>query len=462
MASSGGAAEGGTGASLLPGFQCIVRIRPPLPSDKEAPSVTWDEAADKIIVQGQPTSREYVGFPLVVPPGISQEDAFRRMNVDGFVDAILSGFHATIMAYGQTSSGKTHTVIGSTQALDGIVPQAIERIFARKNDRTSKTVKIKASFIEIGNAPGLVNECITDLLDPKKTNLAIRQNEKREPYIADLTMVECDTADDAIMVLQEGAKFRRTSSTKMNARSSRSHSLFTLYVDLPDLQRFAKFQFVDLAGSERVKSTGAEGVTLKEAQTINKSLFTLAQVIMALTQGKSNAHVPYRNAKITELLSDSFGGNAYCMMITCINPCSADESNQTLQYATRALNIENRPVANRLPDSASTAKSNQLAAENARQEAAELFAAEKASMSSENAALIEQLEQMRRQNEDMQLQMNRLHEDMQVQENNHNNNPQEQDPLPHGYTNALGSSYQPHPHQPPSHFMGQLPPLGSI
>ncbi|CAD7931948.1 unnamed protein product, partial [Amoebophrya sp. A25] len=71
-------------------------------------------------------------------------------------------------------------------------------------------------------------------------------------------------------------------------------------------------------GSERVKSTGAEGVTLKEAQTINKSLFTLAQVIMALTQGKNNAHVPYRNAKITELLSDSFGGNAYCMMITCI------------------------------------------------------------------------------------------------------------------------------------------------
>eukprot|EP00392_Amoebophrya_sp_AT5.2_P008012 g8031.t1 len=333
--------DGGSTAKGTPGFQCIVRIRPPLPSDKESPCVVLD--GDKIT--GTPNSREYVGFPLVVPPGISQEEAFRRMNVDSFVDAILAGFHATIIAYGQTSSGKTHTVIGSTQALDGIVPQAIERIYSRQNNL--KGVKIRASFVEIGNvrerAPGLVNECITDLLDPKKVNLQIRQNERKEPYIVDLTIslsgsaarrrpyaviarfidswtrsetwlvfagyssavsvVECETAEDAICVLQEGAKFRRTSSTKMNARSSRSHSVFTL---------FSKFQFVDLAGSERVKSTGAEGVTLKEAQTINKSLFTLAQVIMALTQAGNSkaAHVPYRNAKITELLSDSFGGAA--------------------------------------------------------------------------------------------------------------------------------------------------------
>ena len=101
-----------------------------------------------------------------------------------------------------------------------------------------------------------------------------------------------------------------------------------------------------------MKSTHADGATLKDAQAINKSLFTLAQVIMALAASSkkgNKAHVPYRNSKITELLSDAFGGNAYCMMITCVNPTSMDETNLSLTYASRALNIENKPVQNKVP-----------------------------------------------------------------------------------------------------------------
>lgn len=132
----------------------------------------------------------------------------------------------------------------------------------------------------------------------------------------------------------------------MNARSSRSHSLFTLYIENNTKGRHAKFQFIDLAGSERIKSSLVTGDALKEAQAINKSLFTLAQVIMALTDSAKSAHVPYRNSKLTELLSDSFGGNAYCMMVTCLNPTCGEESIQTMKYSTNAMKIKNKPMKN--------------------------------------------------------------------------------------------------------------------
>ncbi len=109
-------------------------------------------------------------------------------------------------------------------------------------------------------------------------NFSKSHSEDRVAYVENVTFVECEGPEDALMVLNEGLKARRSASTAMNERSSRSHALFALHVELHDLNRFSKFQFVDLAGSERVKKSNTGGATLKEAQMINKSLFTLAQV----------------------------------------------------------------------------------------------------------------------------------------------------------------------------------------
>ena len=116
----------------------------------------------------------------------------------------------------------------------------------------------------------------------------------------------------------------------------------------------AKFHFVDLAGSERVKKTGAEGATLKEGININKSLLVLGNVISALSEvGKKGNFVPYRDSKLTRILQDSLGGNSRTSMIACCSPAESnfDETLNTLNYASRARKIKNKPKVNRDPNS---------------------------------------------------------------------------------------------------------------
>ena len=120
----------------------------------------------------------------------------------------------------------------------------------------------------------------------------------------------------------------------------------------------AKFHFVDLAGSERAKRTGATGATLKEGISINKGLLALSNVISALTEdAKKNAHVPYRDSKLTRILQDSLGGNSRTSMIACVSPAEVnfEETLNTLKYASRARNIKNKPIVNRDPNSAQIA-----------------------------------------------------------------------------------------------------------
>ncbi|XP_061949896.1 kinesin-like protein KIN-4A isoform X2 [Populus nigra] len=114
----------------------------------------------------------------------------------------------------------------------------------------------------------------------------------------------------------------------------------------------AKLHLVDLAGSERAKRTGTDGLRLKEGIHINKGLLALGNVISALgdeKKRKEGMHVPYRDSKLTRLLQDSLGGNSKTVMIACISPAdiNAEETLNTLKYANRARNIQNKPVANR-------------------------------------------------------------------------------------------------------------------
>ena len=153
---------------------------------------------------------------------------------------------------------------------------------------------------------------------------------------------------------------RSTGQTLMNNESSRSHSIFTLYVEQSskdsqgnDRITLGKLNLVDLAGSERLSKTGAQGDRLKEATKINMSLSALGNVISALVDGKSK-HIPYRDSKLTRLLQDSLGGNTKTIMIANISPAdyNYDETIGTLRYASRAKNIKNKPTVNQDPKDA--------------------------------------------------------------------------------------------------------------
>jgi len=102
-------------------------------------------------------------------------------------------------------------------------------------------------------------------------------------------------------------------------------------VDTSEEYLNSKFHFVDLAGSERMKKTGATGNTAKEGISINKGLHTLGNVISSLVS--KSKHVPYRDSKLTRILTDSLGGNSRTTMIACISPAefNFEESNNTLK-----------------------------------------------------------------------------------------------------------------------------------
>lgn len=228
----------------------------------------------------------------------------------------------------------------------GLIPKSIKYLWNMIGSRNEKFY-IKVSFLEI------YNEQINDLLNAKSTNLQIRWDQKQGFFVENIQVIDCKQPNDIVEVLLEGTKNRKIGSHELNKDSSRSHSILTIYVisefvtDGHTFKKFGKISFVDLAGSERLKESKSQGEMIKETGNINKSLFVLGKVISSLTEKKnSKQHIPYRDSKLTMLLMDSIGGSAKTLMISCVSPSVtyADETQSTLNYSSRTMNIKNKPV----------------------------------------------------------------------------------------------------------------------
>lgn len=196
--------------------------------------------------------------------------------------------------------------------------------------------------------------------NPKK-KLELHEKPDSGVYVKDLSYFAVKDVSEIREVMTIGSKNRSVRETMMNAASSRSHSLFTITVERSEIGadgkahiRVGKLNMVDLAGSERLSKTGATGDGAKEAAKINLSLSTLCNVISALTDPKKHSYIPYRESKLTRLLQDSLGGNTKTVMIANIGPSdyNYEETMNTLRYANRAKNIENRPRINEDPKDA--------------------------------------------------------------------------------------------------------------
>jgi hypothetical protein len=190
-----------------------------------------------------------------------------------------------------------------------------------------------------------------------KSKLEVKEDKEKGIFVKGLTSVIVKSIPEIEKTMIAGSKNRKTGETSMNKDSSRSHSIFTIYIETAEdgedgdtKFRVGKLNLVDLAGSEKQSKTNATGDRLKEAQKINLSLSALGNVISALVDGRST-HIPYRDSKLTRLLQDSLGGNTKTVMIAAISPAdyNYDETLSTLRYASRAKNIKNKPTVNEDP-----------------------------------------------------------------------------------------------------------------
>uniref|UniRef100_A0A182XLR5 Kinesin-like protein n=1 Tax=Anopheles quadriannulatus TaxID=34691 RepID=A0A182XLR5_ANOQN len=281
-------------------------------------------------------------FDKVFKPNATQEKVYNEA-AKSIVSDVLAGYNGTIFAYGQTSSGKTHTMEGviGDPAKQGIIPRIVNDIFNHiYTMEMNIEFHIKVSYYEI------YMDKIRDLLDVSKVNLSVHEDKNRVPYVKGASERFVSSPEEVFEVIEEGKSNRHIAVTNMNEHSSRSHSVFLINVKQENMENekklSGKLYLVDLAGSEKVSKTGAEGTVLDEAKNINKSLSALGNVISALADG-NKTHIPYRDSKLTRILQESLGGNARTTIVICCSPASFNESEtkSTLDFGRRAKTVKN-------------------------------------------------------------------------------------------------------------------------
>uniref|UniRef100_A0A3Q4BBG3 Kinesin-like protein n=1 Tax=Mola mola TaxID=94237 RepID=A0A3Q4BBG3_MOLML len=307
--------------------------------DRYIPKFQGDET---VVIGGKP----YV-FDRVFQSNTTQEQVYNAC-AQKIVKDVLEGYNGTIFAYGQTSSGKTHTMEGNLHDTDsmGIIPRIVQDIFNyiySMDENLEFHIKVMVYHVNFSLSFFLSSAV-------SKTNLSVHEDKNRVPYVKGCTERFVCSPDEVMDTIDEGKSNRHVAVTNMNEHSSRSHSIFLINVKQENTQTeqklSGKLYLVDLAGSEKVSKTGAEGAVLDEAKNINKSLSSLGNVISALAEG--TAYIPYRDSKMTRILQDSLGGNCRTTIVICCSPSSYNEAEtkSTLMFGQRAKTIKNTVCVN--------------------------------------------------------------------------------------------------------------------
>lgn len=358
----------------------MLRCRPLLKPNEKESCVTVNETEKYVELLGG--ERRLFFFDATFGPE-SDNDSVYMKSARNLVEFAFKGYNCTLFLYGQTGTGKTFTHSSLTSSSFAHLFDLIKESNKRSN------FLVRASYYE------LYNETIRDLLSCKggkqSKALELHESKTRGVYIKDLTCFLVNNVAELEKLKRIGDKRRSIAATKMNEYSSRSHSIFSITIETVVTQTSAtrdssgstksdgsrgstasrssassikkstgqssvkvgRINLIDLAGSERQAKSESTGARLKEASRINLSLTCLSLVIRALTDSKSE-HIPYRNSKLTRLLSGSLGGNSKTMLIACISPAksSLDETLNTLRFASRTKKIKNKAIVNEDPKDA--------------------------------------------------------------------------------------------------------------
>ncbi|XP_076791632.1 kinesin-like protein KIF19 isoform X6 [Arvicanthis niloticus] len=307
------------------------------------------EDPDDILRAHRSREKSYL-FDVAFDFTATQEMVYQA-TTKSLIEGVISGYNATVFAYGPTGCGKTYTMLG-TDHEPGIYVRTLNDLF-RAIEETSNDMEyeVSMSYLEI------YNEMIRDLLNPALGYLELREDSKGVIQVAGITEVSTINAKEIMQLLMKGNRQRTQEPTAANQTSSRSHAVLQVAVrqrsrvkNILQEVRQGRLFMIDLAGSERASQTQNRGQRMKEGAHINRSLLALGNCINALSDKGGNKYINYRDSKLTRLLKDSLGGNSRTVMIAHISPASTafEESRNTLTYAGRAKNIRTRVKQNLL------------------------------------------------------------------------------------------------------------------
>ncbi|KAI4474276.1 hypothetical protein M0804_014936 [Polistes exclamans] len=340
-------------------IKVIVRVRPPNVNELQLNSKTIVNILDDKILIFDPKEKENPfyyqdvlkkGRDLLKKQNKELQFMFDRIfgdtstNNDIFkgttkelIFSLLNGYNCSVFAYGATGAGKTHTMLGSAND-PGLTYHTVTELFSQiENQSRHNEFNLGVSYLEI------YNENVQDLLH-KSTQLHLREDSRNAVIVAGLKIIPIQNAEELLSFLAKGNKTRTQHPTDANQETSRSHAVFQVYIQINNRlngqTRHVKLSMIDLAGSERASVTGCKGARFKESANINKSLLALGNCINNLADGVK--HIPYRDSKLTRLLTDSLGGNCQTVTIANISPSNLnyEDTYNTLRYANRAKKIK--------------------------------------------------------------------------------------------------------------------------
>ena len=267
------------------------------------------------------------------------------------IKSFIKGINGTIFVYGQTTSGKTYTMLGNVD-YPGILPCSLKNLFdllEKEKKEKNLSFNLYCSYIEI------YNEIIHDLIGDS-TGCKIVEDNKYGLIVPEAQKICINSFEEGIQLKDIGEEKRQYKDTIINDYSSRSHTIFQLYLEttIQDNKnntlrnKYSLLNLVDLAGSERInKDERYINNNNNETGYINKSLFALSNVINKLSENKNN-YIPYRDSKLTRLLSVALGGGSLVTIICNISPSANNffQTVSTLRFANRAKNIKIKPSVN--------------------------------------------------------------------------------------------------------------------
>lgn len=269
--------------------------------------------------------------------------------VSQLVQSSLDGYKVCIFAYGQTGSGKTYTMLNP---VNGIIPSTLRHIYTWVDDLKSLgwEYKMKIQFVEI------YNDTINDLLAFKNNSLMTKRSVPKKRIdirhvsgnttLTNVEQIDITNITNVEDILLKAKKYRATHATKENENSSRSHSVFTIFLEgfnkLTKEKSNGVLNLIDLAGSERLTKSQAAGDRLKETQHINKSLSCLGDVIHSLSHSQKPTHVPFRNSKLTYMLQNYLTGEGKTLMFVNVSRKSYFETLNSLRFSTKVNDTKMR------------------------------------------------------------------------------------------------------------------------
>ena len=331
----------------------VVRIRPPVRKDEKfgegSEALQYDAEKNMLFLLASKDDDKGVpkqfAFDKVLWKDSGQQDAWEAAGLP-VTKSVMQGYTGCVMCYGQTGAGKTYTLANDKPGQEGVMIQAFNCIFQTMADERELKYEVQVSYQQI------YLDTITDLLQPSSP-VEIREDPKEGVYVSGAKWESVSTTQEALACLHKGNSNRATAATKMNSESSRSHAVLILRVKCTGGVRTLNgmLYLYDLAGSERVKKSGVEGAAFDEAKAINQSLTTLGRCIEVLASNKKEKP-PFRESKLTRLLSNAIGGAAKTTLIVCVAPTMTDqfETVNSLDFGQQAMNVVVRAKVNASTD----------------------------------------------------------------------------------------------------------------